>query len=96
MAPTNYSVQQKKELITGAADFTIIAGHLYKLGADEVLRRYVLEHERQAILIEAHEGIAGGHYAGKEMTQKILLAGLWWPTVHSDSQDYCRACDTCQ
>ena len=46
-------------------DFTIIVGHLYKLGADEVLKRYVLEHERQAILAKAHGGIAGGHYAVK-------------------------------
>ena len=37
MAPAEYSVQQKKELVTRATDFTIIAGHLYKLGADEVL-----------------------------------------------------------
>ena len=37
MEPTEYLVQQKKELVTRAVDFTIIAGHLYKLGADEVL-----------------------------------------------------------
>ena len=81
---------------TYAADFTIIAGHLYKLGADEVLQRYVLEHEIQAILVEAHGGIAGGHYAGKVMMQKILRARLWWPALHSDSHNYCKACDTCQ
>ena len=77
-------------------DFTIIASHLYKLGAGEVLQRYVLEHERQSILAEAHEDIVGGQYAGKEMAQKILRARLWWPTLHSDSHDYCKACDTCQ
>ena len=37
MAPTKYSVQQKKDLVTHAADFTIIDGQLYKLGEDEVL-----------------------------------------------------------
>ena len=41
MAPTDYSVQEKKELVTRATDFTIIVGHLYKMGADEVLRSYV-------------------------------------------------------
>ena len=35
--PPEYSVQQKKELVTQATDFTIIAGHLYKMGVDEVL-----------------------------------------------------------
>ena len=64
--------------------------------ADEVLWRYVLDHERHAILAEAHDRVAGGHYAGKAMTQKILRAGLWWPTLHSVTHDYCKACDTCQ
>lgn len=44
--PTEYSVQQKKELVTRATNFTLVDGQLYKLREDEVLRRYVLEHER--------------------------------------------------
>jgi hypothetical protein len=48
------------------------------------------------ILTEAHEGITGGHYAGKETAQKVLRAGLWWPTLHRDAKDYSRACDVCQ
>jgi hypothetical protein len=31
------------------------------------------------ILSEAHEGIAGGHYAGKVTMQNILCVGLWCP-----------------
>jgi hypothetical protein len=48
------------------------------------------------ILAEVHEGIAGGHYAGKETTQKILHAGIWWPTLHKDAKEYCQNCDVCQ
>ena len=94
--PPEYFVQQKKELVTRAVDFTIIAGHFYQMGVDEVLQRYVLEHERHAILAEAHDGVGGGHYAGKAMAQKILRARLWWTTLHSDAHNYCKACDTCQ
>ena len=32
----------------------------------------------------------------KQTTQKILCAGLWWPTLHKDLKVYCRACDACQ
>lgn len=46
------------------------------MGVDEVLRRYVLEHERHAIVAEAHDGVAGGHYAGKATTKKVLRVGL--------------------
>jgi len=53
----------------------------------------VLEHERSMILVEAHEGMAGGHYAGTEIVRKIRL---WWPTLHKDAKEYCQTCDVCQ
>jgi hypothetical protein len=31
-----------------------------------------MEAERPLILVESHEGIIGGHYAGKETVQKVL------------------------
>ena len=46
-APEEFTTQQKKQPIVKVADFTLIAGQLYKLGPYEILRRYVLEHERQ-------------------------------------------------
>jgi hypothetical protein len=55
-----------------------------------------MESKRPLILVEAHEGIIGGHYAGKEKMQKVLRAGLWWPTLHKDAKEYYRACDVCQ
>ena len=48
-----------------ATNFTLIVGQLYKLEPDEILHRYVLEHEQRRILEEAHAGVEGGHYAGK-------------------------------
>ena len=41
----SYTMQQKKKLVVRAADFTLIAGQLYKLGPDEILCIYVLENE---------------------------------------------------
>jgi hypothetical protein len=82
--------------VVGAADYQLIASHLYKLGVDNILRRCVMEHERPIILEEAHEGIARIHYAGKSTTQKVLCAILWWPTVHKDSKEHCQKCDVCQ
>ena len=93
--PQGYSIQQKKELVICTADFTTIAGHLYKMCNDEILQRYVPEFERGQILVEAHGGVTGGHYMGHTTAQNILRIGLWWPTLHQDSKDYCRACDVC-
>ena len=40
-----YTMQQKKQLVVRIANFTLIVGQLYKLGSNEILYRYVLEHE---------------------------------------------------
>ena len=90
------TTQQKKQLVVRAADFTLIAGQLYKMGPDEILHRCILEHEKPLILAEAHSRAAGGHYAGKATVQKILTAGLWWPTLHKDAREYYHSCDICQ
>ena len=64
-APVEFTKQQKKQLVVKAAYFTLIAGHLYKLGPYEVLRRCVMPHEKEAIIREAHSGTTGGHVTGK-------------------------------
>lgn len=71
-------------------------GHLYKMGVDEILQRFLSNFEWDIILVEAHEGAAGDHYACKAIAQKILCVGLWWATLHKDSKAYCKACDSYQ
>ena len=94
--PVEFTKQQKKQSVVKVADFTLITGHLYKLGLDEVLRRCIMLHEKDAIIREVHLGTVGGHFAGKPTAQKILTAGLWWPTLHKDTKEFCRCCDICQ
>jgi hypothetical protein len=96
MASSEYTITQKKQLVVCVVDFSLIAGNLYKMGLDEILRRCVMEAERPLILAEAHEGITGGHYAGKATMEKILRVGLWWPTLHKDDKEYYKACDVYQ
>ena len=66
------------------------------MGSNEILQCYVPDFERSSILVEAHGGVAEGHYARKETMQNILRIGLWWLTLHKDSKTYCRACNACQ
>jgi hypothetical protein len=63
--PQDFKNAHKKNLVVRAAYYQLIAGHLYKMGVTNILKRCVLEHERPSILAEAHEGIFRGHYAGK-------------------------------
>jgi hypothetical protein len=55
-----------------------------------------MENERPIILAYIHERIVGRHYAGKDIAQKILCAGLWWPTIHNDAKEYCHNFDVYQ
>ena len=65
MAPSEYTITQKKHLVLHAIDFSLIHGQLYNMGHDEILRRCVMEEERPLILKKSHEGIVRGHYIGK-------------------------------
>jgi hypothetical protein len=94
--PQEYNTTQKKNLVVRAADYQLIARHLYKMGADNILRRYVLEHQIPRVLTESHEGIGGGNYVGKTTMHKVLHVRLWWPTIHRDSKGYCQRCDVYQ
>jgi hypothetical protein len=76
MTPREYTIIQKKQLVVRSAYFSLIVGQIYNMGPDEILRRCVMEAERQLILEEAHEDIAGGYYARKSTVKKVLRAHL--------------------
>jgi hypothetical protein len=94
--PQYFNTAHKKNFLVRVAYYQLIVGHLYKMGADNILRKCVLEHERPRFFTETHEGIVGGHYAGKSTARKILCAGLWWKNIHRGAKEYCEICDVCQ
>jgi hypothetical protein len=93
--PQEYTTAEKKNPVVCTTGYQLITRNLYKMGTYSILQRYILAHERPRILAEAHEGIAGGHYAGKATVQKVLCVGLWWPTIQRDSKEHCQQCDVC-
>ena len=60
-APKEFTKSQKKQLVVRATDFHLITGQIYKIGPDEILRRYVILHEQERVLEEAHNKIARGN-----------------------------------
>ena len=49
-ASQDYSTVHNKNLVVCTVDYQLIARHLYKMGTDIILQRYVLEHERPIVL----------------------------------------------
>ena len=76
-APEGMSMKKKQILAMKAAQYSLINGFLYKMGLDDILRRCVLEHERNNIMYEAHYGPAGGHFQADTTAKKIQQSWLW-------------------
>jgi hypothetical protein len=66
-APREFNTIQNKNLVVRATYYQLIVDHLYKIVANNTLRRCMMEHERPIILAEVYEGIFG-HYIGKYTT----------------------------
>ena len=76
LAQEGMSAKNKKILAMKVAPYSLINGFLYKLGLDEVLRRCILEHERENIMHESHYG------------QLEDISSLTRLLKRSNSQDY--------
>jgi hypothetical protein len=49
-APQKLNTAQRKNLVVRAVDYQFIVRHLYKMGANNILRKFTLEHKRPRIL----------------------------------------------
>lgn len=57
-------IDQNNKLFFKSNPFMLVAGQLYKMGINQVLRRCVSEHEEQVVLVEApHQGVIEGHFS---------------------------------
>ena len=93
----NLGTQKARQILKESADYQLIAGQLYKRGKDDILRRCPREDETLHIMEEAHQGVAGGHFATDITARKIMLTGYWWPTLFKDCALFVRGgCDECQ
>ena len=94
--PTDMSTDQRKKFALKSRPFLIIAGALYRRGADQIIRRCVPEEEQKAVLQEAHFGVVGGHFSGEITGRKIMQSGLWWPLLIRDAHTFAKECVQCQ
>ena len=48
------------------------------------------------VVVELHDGPAGGHFLGDTIAHKILRAGYYWPNLFKYAHAHVRKHDTCQ
>ncbi|GKF45132.1 reverse transcriptase domain-containing protein [Tanacetum coccineum] len=69
---------------------------LFKICADQVIRRCVHGKEAFDILEACHNGPTGGHHGANLTAKKIFDSGFFWPTIYKDAHEFVKSCDSCQ
>ncbi len=83
-------------IVHESRNYLMISNQLYFQGRDGVLRRTIRKRDTSRLLYEFHDGLCGGHFAGRITAEKILQTSYYWPTLFKDAHDYCKSFDVCQ
>nr|GEX89747.1 reverse transcriptase domain-containing protein [Tanacetum cinerariifolium] len=89
------SSQQKKKFFKDVKHYFWDEPYLFKICADQVIRRCVHGQESVDILMACDNGLTGGHLVPTSPLKKSFY-GFYWPTIYRDVHDLVTRCDACQ
>ncbi|XP_071687585.1 uncharacterized protein [Rutidosis leptorrhynchoides] len=81
------SYQQKKKFFNDLRYYFWEEPHLFRIGADQVIRRCVYGQEARETLMSCHSGPTGGHFRPNHTTKKVFDSGFYWPTIFKDAHE---------
>nr|GEZ03665.1 reverse transcriptase domain-containing protein [Tanacetum cinerariifolium] len=90
------SSQQKNKFFKDVKHYFWDDPFLFKICADQVIRRCVHGPEAIDILKACQYGPTGGHHGPNYIAKKVFDSGFYWPTIYRDDQDLLKTCDVCQ
>ncbi|GKB73620.1 reverse transcriptase domain-containing protein [Tanacetum coccineum] len=90
------SSQQKNKFFKDVKHYFWDDPYLFKICADQMIRRCVAGQEAVDILTACHSGPTGGHYGANYTAKKVFDSGFYWSTIYRDAHDLVTRCDTCQ
>nr|GEZ18624.1 reverse transcriptase domain-containing protein [Tanacetum cinerariifolium] len=90
------SSQQKNKFFKDVKHYFWDDPFLFKIYADQVIRRCVHGQEAIKILKACHNGPTGGHHDPNYTARKVFDIGFYWPTIYHDAHDLVKSCDACQ
>ncbi|GKB52236.1 reverse transcriptase domain-containing protein [Tanacetum coccineum] len=90
------SSQQKKKFFRDVKHYFWDDPYLFRIGADQVIRRCVYSQEAADILTACRNGPTGGHHGANDTTKKVFDSDFYWPTIYRDAHDLVTRCDACQ
>ena len=87
---------KNKRLIETSSSYQLIAGQLYRLGNDGVLRLAIDQLEISQYLTEAHILVGGFHSSKDQTLKRLQRQGVYWPMMKSDVHTFVKECYVCQ
>ncbi|GJS24755.1 reverse transcriptase domain-containing protein [Tanacetum coccineum] len=81
------SSQQKNKFFKDVKHYFWDDPYLFKICADQMIRRCVAGQEAVDILTACHSGPTGGHYGANYTAKKVFDSGFYWPTIYKDAHD---------
>ena len=87
---------KKKKFFCDVKHYLWEEPYLFKVCADNIIRRCVLEDEMGSILHHCHDRELGGHFGATRTAAKALQLGFYWPSLFKDAHRYVSQCNQCQ
>ncbi|GJS79907.1 reverse transcriptase domain-containing protein [Tanacetum coccineum] len=81
------SSQQKNKFFKDVKHYFWDDPYLFKICADQVIRRCVSGQEAIDILKACHSGPTGGHYGANYTAKKFFDLEFYWSTIYQDAHD---------
>ncbi|GKF37164.1 reverse transcriptase domain-containing protein, partial [Tanacetum coccineum] len=90
------SSQYKKKFFKDVRHYFGDDPYLFRIYADQIIRRCVDGQEAMDILQACHHGPTGGHHGQNYTAKKVLDSGFFWPIIYRDAHDMVTHFDACQ
>nr|GEZ80155.1 reverse transcriptase domain-containing protein [Tanacetum cinerariifolium] len=90
------SSQQKSKFFMDVKHYFWDDPFLFKICADQVIRRCVHGQEAIDILNACRYGPTEGRHGPNYTAKKVFDSGFYWPTIYRDAQDLVKNYDVCQ
>nr|GEV79001.1 reverse transcriptase domain-containing protein [Tanacetum cinerariifolium] len=79
--------QQKKKFFKDVKHYFLDDPYLFKIYADQVIRRCVHGQKAVDILSACHNGPIGGHHGANFTPKTVFDSSFYWPTIYRDAHD---------
>nr|XP_009792104.1 PREDICTED: uncharacterized protein LOC104239225 [Nicotiana sylvestris] len=96
LIPDGLESYQKKKFLRDCRQYYWEEPFLFRVCADNIIRRCVPEEEIMPILKACHDSPVGGYHGGNRTADKVLECGYYWPSIYHDANQMVKACDKCQ